>query len=113
MKLIVVFYLFAFLLNVGLAKKETLKKSFLAVKSNENFMDDFGDFNMDDLILNDKKPSVKTLNSNDKSLTNKVKNNVPPKVVLNRKVTKLKITSNYPKKVAPKIKQKEKQIPKK
>ena len=47
MKLIVVFYFFAFLLNIGLAKKETLKKSFLAVKSNENFMDDFGDFNME------------------------------------------------------------------
>lgn len=84
--------------------------SFIAT---DDLADDFGDFNMDDLILNDKKPSVKTLNSNDKSLTNKVKNNVPPKVVLNRKVTKLKITSNYPKKVAPKIKQKEKQIPKK
>ena len=54
MKLIVVFYLFAFLLNVGLAKKETLKKSFLAVKSNENFMDDFGDFNMEDQLLKEK-----------------------------------------------------------
>ena len=87
MKLIVVFYLFAFLLNVGLAKKETLKKSFLAVKSNENFMDDFGDFNMEDQLLKEKPnenlknehkidKNIKTDNLNAKSSEKTKKDNI-------------------------------------
>ena len=87
MKLIVVFYLFAFLLNVGLAKKETLKKSFLAVKSNENFMDDFGDFNMEDQLLKEKPnenlknehkidKTIKTDNLNAKSSEKTKKDNI-------------------------------------
>ena len=73
MKLIVVFYLFAFLLNVGLAKKETLKKSFLAVKSNENFMDDFGDFNMEDQLLKEN-PNEKLKNEHKMDKTIKTDN---------------------------------------
>ena len=87
MKLIVVFYLFAFLLNVGLAKKETLKKSFLAVKSNENFMDDFGDFNMDDQLLKEKP---------NENLKNEHKIEIIPSSKLKETKSKLELKLNRP-----------------
>ena len=110
--LIIIVYLAVHVQTREILKKTGINPSSFIAK--ENIEDDFGDFNMEDLILNDSKlpienKSVSSTNIIKQKSINKVNNKASNLKVLN-KVTKLKITSNYPKKhtnLTHKIKQKE------
>lgn len=97
-------------LTVTLTEKTSKPSSFLATQSND-LEDDFGDFNMEDLVINQSKSTPPT-NTKPKEEINKLvakKVETPP-----RKVTKLKITSNYkkPPKPVPNLKKANQQVKK-
>jgi len=87
----------------------SLSTSFLDISS---FEDEFGDFNMDDMVLNQQGKEVVSNKSENKEKTATINEKKPSTSIPLRKITKIKITNNFEKNIPIKKESPKKTIPK-